>query len=110
MAASEVQRDDLAAALGARRELGPDSEREVVEAFLDRVGTSIDARVEQRRAEQRREKRSPGGRGSIPLALGSTGIGIAATGAASGLDDGEPVAIIIWLVIGAINIAHALRP
>jgi hypothetical protein len=37
------------------------------------------------------------------------GIGIAATGASSGLDNGEPVAIIIWLVIGAINIVHALR-
>ena len=45
----------------------------------------------------------------MALALGSMGIGIAATGAASGLYDGEPVAIIIWLVIGAINIAHALR-
>ena len=111
VAAPEVQRDDLAAALGARRELGPDSEREVVEAFLDRVGTAIDARVDQRLAEQRTAKRPPApGRGSIPLALGSMGIGIAATGAASGLDDGEPVAIIIWLVIGAINIAHALRP
>jgi hypothetical protein len=110
MSAPEVHREDLSAALGARRELGEDSEREVVEAFLDRVGTAIDARVDQRVAAQRAERRAPSSsRGSIPLALGSMGIGIAATGAATGLDDGEPVAIIIWLVIGAINIAHALR-
>ncbi|HEX2102657.1 MAG TPA: hypothetical protein VHF51_03350 [Solirubrobacteraceae bacterium] len=110
MSSPEVQREDLSAAVAARRELGADSEREVVEAFLDRVGTAIDARVDQRLAQQRRERRgSSASRGSIPLALGSMGIGIAATGAASGLDDGEPVAIIIWLVIGAINIAHALR-
>jgi hypothetical protein len=83
----------------------------VVEAFLDRVGTAIDARVDRRLAEQRAAKPAPSrARLSVPLALGSMGIGIAATGAASGLDDGEPVAIIIWLVIGAINIAHALRP
>jgi hypothetical protein len=111
MATPEVQREDLSAAVGARRELGADREREVVEAFLDWVGTAIDARVDQRLAEQRREKRAPSSsRGAIPLALGSMGIGIAATGAASGLDDGEPLAIIIWLVIGAVNIVHALRP
>jgi hypothetical protein len=85
MATPEVQREDLSAAVGARRELGADSEREVVEAFLNRVGTAIDARVDQRLAEQRREKRAPSSsRGAIPLALGSMRIGIAATGAASG--------------------------
>jgi hypothetical protein len=110
MTRPEVEREDLTAALGARRELGAEGEREVVEAFLDRVGTAIDARVDQRLALHRHEPRAPSGsRGSIALALGSMGIGIAATGAASGLNDGEPVAIIIWLVIGAINIAHALR-
>jgi CHASE3 domain sensor protein len=81
MASPEVQREDLSAAVGARRELGSDSEREVVEAFLDRIGTAIDARVDQRLAEQNAMKRR----------------------------NGEPVAIIIWLVIGAINIVHALR-
>jgi hypothetical protein len=106
MATPEVQREDLSAAVGARRELGPDSEREVVEAFLDRVGTAIDARVDQRLSEQRAPAPS---RGAVPLALGSMGIGIAATGAASGLDDGEPVAIVIWIVIALINIAHAQR-
>jgi hypothetical protein len=111
MASPEVQREDLTAAVGARRELGADSEREVVEAFLDRIGTAIDARVDQRLAEQRAEKPAPSaGRGTVPLALGSMGIGIAATGAASGLDDGEPVAIVIWIVIALINIAHAQRP
>jgi len=111
MATSEVQSDDLTAALGARRELGSDSEQQVVEAFLDRVGTAIDACVDQRLAEQRAEKPAPSSsRGAIPLALGSMGIGIAATGAASGLDDGEPVAIVIWIVIALINIAHSQRP
>jgi hypothetical protein len=111
MSAPEIPRDDLAAALAARRELGRESEREVLDAFLDRVGAAIDARVDERLAQrepQRRERSA--NRGSVPLALGSMGIGIAVTGAASGLSDGEPVAIVAWLVIAAINIAHALRP
>jgi hypothetical protein len=53
--------------------------------------------------------RSQGRGGGIALALGSMGIGIAVTGASAGLDNGEQVAIIAWLVIGAINVAHALR-
>ena len=111
MSALEIPRDDLTAAVRARDELGRESEREVVDAFLDRVGAAIDARVDERLAQrsERRRERAPS-RGTVPLALGSLGIGIAVTGAASGLSDGEPVAIVAWLVIAAINIAHALRP
>ena len=112
MARPDVPHDDLTAALGARRELGPESEREVVEAFLDRIGAAIDARVDERlaqRAAPRPERSSH--RGAVPLALGSMGIGIAVTGAASGLDSGSAlVAIVAWLVIAAVNIAYALRP
>jgi hypothetical protein len=85
MSAPELPRDDLAATVAARRELGDDSEREVVEAFLDRVGSAIDARVDQRLAERegrpgRNAARSPGRGGGIALALGSMGSGIAVTG------------------------------
>jgi uncharacterized membrane protein len=111
MASPELERDDLMAALGARRELGHEAEREVLESFLDRVGTSIDARVDQRLAERdrftERRLRSPY-RMSVPLALGSMAIGIAATGAASGLDHGGAlVAIVAWVVIALINLSHA---
>ena len=111
MASPELERDDLTAALGARRELGHEAEREVLESFLDRVGTAIDARVDQRLAEQERlGQRRPGSqnRVSTPLALGSMAIGIAATGAASGLDHGGAlVAIVAWVVIALINLGHA---
>jgi hypothetical protein len=74
MATPEVQRGYLTAAVDARRELGADSEREVVEAFLDLIGTAIDARVDQRLAERRAAKRAPSaGRGAVPLAPGSIG-------------------------------------
>ena len=111
MASPELERDDLRAALGARRELGDEAEHEVLESFLDRVGTAIDARVDQRLAEHERfGQRRPRGqnRVSTPLALGSMAIGIAATGAASGLDHGGAlVAIVAWVVIALINLAHA---
>ena len=111
MASPELEREDLTAALGARRELGHEAEREVLESFLDRVGTAIDARVDQRLAEQDRfDHRRPRGqnRVSVPLALGSMAIGIAATGAASGLDHGGAlVAIVAWVVIALINLGHA---
>jgi hypothetical protein len=107
MTRPEVTREDLTAAVGARRELGDESDREVIESFLDRIGTAIDARVDQRLAQ--RDRPRPQSRGSVPLALGSMVFGVAVTGASAGLDhSGALVAIIAWLVIGAINIAHAL--
>ena len=111
MASPELERDDLTAALGARRELGDEAEREVLESFLDRVGTAIDARVDQRLSEHERfSRRRPRTRNGVstPLALGSMAIGIAATGAASGLDHGGAlVAIVAWDVIALINLGHA---
>jgi hypothetical protein len=111
MASPELEREDVTAAIGARRELGAEAEREILESFLDRVGAAIDARVDQRLAEHDRGRgrraRGPSG-GSVPLALGSMGIGIAATGAASGLDHGGAlVAIVAWVVIALINLGHA---
>lgn len=38
-------RGDLKAALGARKELGPEMEEQVIEAFLTRIQERIDARV-----------------------------------------------------------------
>ena len=110
VSAPELPRDDLAAAVAARRELGDEAEPALVESFLDRVEAAIDARVDERLARDERPRRSPSGsRASVPLALGSMGIGIAATGAANGLAHGGAlVAIVAWLVIAAINIAHAL--
>ena len=111
MATPELERDDLTAAIAARRELGADAEREVLESFLDRVGTAIDARVDQRLAEHGRARdRSPRApsRASVPLALGSMVLGIAVTGASSGLDHGGAlVAIVAWVVIALINLSHA---
>jgi len=111
MAHSELPRDELAAALEARRELGPDAERAVIDSFLRRVEATIDERVDQRLAARGKAQPPSGApRGTIPLALGSMGIGIAVTGASSGLDQGGMlVAIVAWIAIAVINIVHITR-
>jgi hypothetical protein len=110
MSRPEIPRDDVAAALAARRELGEESDPAVIDAFLDRAGAAIDARVDERLAA-RTERRAPGPpRGMVPLALGSMGIGIAVTGASSGLDSGGAlVAIVAWVAIAVINIVYATQ-
>ncbi|MEU7747349.1 hypothetical protein [Nonomuraea sp. NPDC049158] len=42
--------DELRAAVGARRDLGPDFEDAIVESFLDKMGQEVDRRVDERLA------------------------------------------------------------
>ena len=111
MAAPDVPRDDLSAAVEARKELGPEAERELDRLVPRARGDAIDERVDQRLAERARAQQPPGSpRGTIPLALGSMAIGIAVTGASSGLaEGGMVVAIVAWIAIAVINIAHITR-
>jgi hypothetical protein len=102
-----VDRSDVETAVEARRELGPEYDRHVIDSFVDR----IERRVEERLGE-RRPARSDGPR-PIPLLLplGSLGIGIGATGAALGPTNGGAggiiVAVIAWIAIALVNIAYA---
>ena len=104
MAEPTLDRQDVETALEARRELGPEYDAEVIDAFLEKVDRRIDERLEERLPAERRP---------IPLMLplGSLGIGIGATGAAAGLGSpsGVIVAIIAWVAIAVVNLAYALR-
>ena len=55
---STIPEGELEAAVEARKELGKERERDVVEAFLDRVEQGIDKRIDER-LENRRGPRSP---------------------------------------------------
>src|SRR4051812_31741092 len=100
-----VERDELIAALAARRELGPELEPAVIDAFVERLERAIDVRVDQevrRQIGQGPARRHGGGGpgvGNIILALGSLGIGIGATGAATGMGGafGFAVAMVAWI-------------
>lgn len=108
----ELPRDELEAAVEARRELGRERERDVIDSFLDRVEREIDVRVDERLA--RRGGGPPAHRtgsdwGFVLLAISSLGIGIAVTGAASGTGHAW-VAGIAWVVILLVNALYYRRP
>jgi hypothetical protein len=116
MSEPRVERDELIAALAARRELGPELEPAVIDAFVDRLERAIDARVGQeveRRLKDLPRHGSGGGFGigHIILALGSLGIGVGATGAATGMGGaaGLIVAIVAWVAIALVNVAYAVN-
>ncbi|MGH9065095.1 MAG: hypothetical protein ACRDZQ_06995 [Acidimicrobiales bacterium] len=122
-------REELAASLAARRELGEEYEPALVESFLDNVARGIDARVDARVAEgarhhgdqvhdgsvslARQAGRRRGRRGSgESLALWSIALGIPVSGAIGGTLHGGIEAmigiVVAWGAIATINVAHAL--
>src|SRR5262245_53611738 len=130
----QTSRDEITAAAAAHRELGPHYDEAVAESLVERIGEEIDRRVDarlgaapapssSRRPELKRPAAQPeprpAGRGNVAavvLALGSMGIGIgvAATvlnsGSSQGSNGGAFVLVmVIWIVIGVINVAYARR-
>jgi hypothetical protein len=103
MAQTEVPRDELNAAVEARRELGQELEPQVIEGFLERVGQAIDERV-----DQRLKKREGDGEGTIGLAVVSLLFGIPLTGIGAGTT-GLAGLVVVWLGIVLVNFAYALR-
>ncbi len=106
-----MPRDELEAAVEARRELGRDREPEIVDSFLDRIEREIDARVDARLAE--RPSRPLAHRGgpdwsAVVLGIGTVGAGIGATGAATGTGHAF-VAVFVWIAIALVNLAYNLR-
>ncbi|MEV5410141.1 hypothetical protein AB0K60_15065 [Thermopolyspora sp. NPDC052614] len=105
-----VPRDELRATLDARRELGEDYEPALVESFLDRLEAGIAARVKAEvdaRASDPSPKDKQDVDPSIPIALGSLGIGIPLTAIAAG-NAGFSGLLLAWGGIVAINVAYAL--
>jgi hypothetical protein len=104
-----VDRRDVETALEARRELGPEYERHVIDSFVDRIEQRVDDRLREKRPSREHGPRPI----PILLPLGSMGIGIGVTGAALGPTNGGAggiiVAVIAWIAIALVNIAYALR-
>jgi hypothetical protein len=96
-----AERDELHAAIEARKELGPDYEPQVVDSFLER----IEKRLEERKDSHLQIHPHPS---VTPLALGSIGAGVGATAIAVGNGQGW-VAVIAWIAIAIVNLGYALR-
>ena len=121
-------RDEVQASAAAHRDLGPGYETAVAEGLVERIGEEIDRRVDARLfghlqappPQKPRRAPVPGrlGVGRVFLALGSMGAAIGGTvallhpGYYSGqnINFGQALLIaLIWIVIGAINVANANR-
>jgi hypothetical protein len=121
VAMDQVAREDIAAAAAAHHELGSDYDGAVAEGLIERIGAEIDKRVDARLGqrddkpvEHRRDSQpSPAARTSwsmVVLALGSMGLGIGATGTILGNNNGAGyVVVLIWIIIGIINVSYARR-
>jgi hypothetical protein len=99
--------DELHVALEARRELSPEHEPELVEAFLDRVGAAIDRRVDERLAERLEEEGGDDGEAGVWLAIGSFAVGIPLTAVAGSV--GLAGIIAVWTGIVLVNLAYWRR-
>ena len=96
-----VPRDEARAALAARRELGPEYEDELVEAFAEKVERRL---AKRDRAELAHDEDRRGI--SFVAALVSLGCGIPITAIAlSG--GGIPALVVVWTAIVLVNIALA---
>jgi hypothetical protein len=101
--------DDLAAALAAARELGPDYDKAVASGVVERISREIDARVDQRVGEIVSSSRTRGRRpGGTMLGLGSLVLGIPISAIAGSYAHGLGLAI-AWGGIALVNLAAAIR-
>ncbi len=130
---NEAVRDEIAAAAGAHRELGPGYSDAVAQSLVDRIGAEIDRRVDARLASRSPSQPARASSPWVPivLGLGSLTAGVAATGAvlysnvqvtAANLEGGSVsggvsnsvsgsqvmLLALIWLVIAAVNVGYAL--
>ena len=99
----EREREELHAALEARRELGKAYEPDVVDAFLERVERRLEERTRKIARPRREEERGP----HVALAIVSLGTGIPITAIAGGTG-GIAGILIAWAGIVGVNVAYAL--
>ncbi|WP_440105262.1 hypothetical protein [Streptosporangium sp. H16] len=102
-------RQDMRATVEARRDLGPEYEAALIESFVSRLDATIAHRVraEMHASGAPKAKSRKNSNSSIPLALGSMGIGIPLTAIAA-QTSGTAGLLLAWGGIVAINFAHAL--
>ncbi len=109
-----IDEDDVAVSLAVRRDLGAGHDGAVIAEFLDRVGSSIDERVEQRLNESvSAPSTSPTVRAPTVLGYVSVAAGIPVTAISLGTTQGGlsgVVAMVVgWSGLAAINFAHRAR-
>jgi hypothetical protein len=108
MSNPDLPRDEFAAVLEARRELGKEYEPALVESFIERLDRVIDGRVQAGLAEHARSdvNRAESQRGQVQLGVASLAFGIPITAIAGGTA-GVWGLIASWCGIAAVNLSYA---
>jgi hypothetical protein len=97
-----VDREDLQAALEARRELGEALEPHIVDSFVERIERTLEERIP--RPPMRRHDSDK------PLALAIISLGVAIPLTAIGVTQaGLAGLLIVWAGIVLVNLAYSLR-
>ncbi|MDJ1136000.1 hypothetical protein [Streptomyces iconiensis] len=107
-----IDAEEIHGSLEARRALGPEAESDVVASFLERAAGAIDARVDQRIAENApASNEGSTDSGGFWLAAVSIGMGIPVTGVATSFNDSGSVivAAVAWGGIALVNVAYNFR-
>jgi hypothetical protein len=103
-----LERQDVEAFLETRRELGPTYEREIVDAFADRIQRAVEARVRSDSLDLRRDRDEERGDRQRQLALGIVSLGVSVPITIPlALTDHLPALVVSWAGIVAVNFAHA---
>jgi hypothetical protein len=100
----KLQHDEVAAAMAARRELGPQFERELAESLVDRVNAVIDERLAAKAPQH------PGPDwAQMALGLGSLALSVPLTAIVtrSMSHSGLPL-FLIFALIACVNLAYAI--
>ena len=104
MSTPELPRDDIAASLAARRELGPDYDAAFAEAVAERIERAVAARRPVVAESEKAERAM-----ALTVVCVTLGVSIPVTAIAAG-QTGLPGLLIVWAALVAINVAFALRP
>lgn len=105
---SEIAREDVAAILEVRKELGSSYDVALVDSFAERIEQAVEQRVDARLDRERTSEKQRAGDKQRQFVLGivSLGVGIPITAISAALVDVPGVAL-SWLGIAAVNAAHA---
>src|SRR5258708_34692369 len=114
MTAADLTPQEIAAALAARRELGPEYEDAIAASLAERVEREIAARVDAANSPMPKQRERV--RAEVPahaspwVPIASLIAGIPVTGIVAGTSHGNGFAIAVaWGGIALGNMAHALR-
>ncbi|WP_214412906.1 hypothetical protein [Sphaerisporangium fuscum] len=104
MDAPKIERDEVAAAMSAHRELGPQYELELAQSLVDRINSVIDARLA---AEAPRRRQAGPDWAQMALGLGSVALAIPLTALVASVTSRTAPLILLFALIAIVNIVYA---